>query len=82
VLRIETPESLIQVDSARNAGSMELALNGAFIGMMQWLTEEHGMDVKEAYLHFTANPDVRIHTYQFVTLAFYVVGVEFLKKYL
>jgi amidase len=61
---------------------MELALNGAFIGMMQWLTEEHGMDVKEAYLHFTANPDVRVHTYQFVTPAFYVVGVEFLKKYL
>lgn len=82
VLRIETPESLIQVDSARNAGSMERALNGAFIGMMRWLTEEHGMDQKEAYLHFTANPDVRIHTYQFVGPAFYVVGVEFLKKYL
>ncbi|QIN80098.1 hypothetical protein GBA65_17990 [Rubrobacter marinus] len=82
VLRIETAESLIQVDSARNAGSMERALNGAFIGMMQWLTEEHGMDGKEAYLHFTANPDVRIHTYQFVGPAFYVVGVEFLKKYL
>jgi amidase len=82
VLRIETPESLIQVDSARNAGSMERALNGAFIGMMRWLTEEHGMDQKEAYLHFTVNPDVRIHTYQFVGPAFYVVGVEFLKKYL
>jgi acetamidase/formamidase len=82
VLRIETPESLIQVDSARNTGSMERALNGAFIGMMRWLTEEYGMDQKEAYLHFTANPDVRIHTYQFVGPAFYVVGVEFLKKYL
>lgn len=82
VLRIETPESLIQVDSARNAGSMERALNGAFIGMMRWLVDEHGMDTKEAYLHFTANPDVRVHTYQFVGSAFYVVGVEFLKKYL
>ena len=82
VLRIETPKSLIQVESARNAGSMELALNGAFIGMMRWLTEEHAMDVKEAYLHFTANPEVRIHTYQFVTPAFYVTGVEFPKKYL
>jgi len=40
------------------------------------------MDQKEAYLHFTANPEVRIHTYQFVGPAFYVVGVEFLKKYL
>lgn len=82
VLRIENEESLIQVDSARNAGSMDRALNGAFIGMMQWLTEEYGMDTKEAYLHFTTNPDVTIHTYQFVGPAFYVVGVEFLKKYL
>jgi amidase len=82
VLRIETPDSLVQVDSARNAGSMERALNGAFIGMLRWLTEEHGMDQKEAYLHFSANPDVRIHTYQFVGPAFYVAGVEFPKEYL
>ena len=80
VLRIETPTSLIQVDSARRMGSMEQALNGAFIGMMQWLVEEHGMDSKEAYLHFTVNPDVVIHTYQFVGGFFYVVGVEFPKK--
>ncbi len=82
VLRIETSESLIQVNSARNAGSMERALNGAFIGMIRWLTDEHGMDVKEAYLQFSVNPEVRIHTYQFVGPAFYVVGVEFPKRYL
>jgi acetamidase/formamidase len=82
VLRIETPESLIQVDSSRNAGGWERALNGAFIGMMSWLTEDYRMDVKEAYLHFTVNPEVVIHTYQFVGGAFYVVGVKFLKKYL
>ena len=80
VLRIETPESFIQVDSARNTGSMERALNGAFIGMMRWLTDEHDMDVKEAYLQFSVNPDVRIHTYQFVGPRFYTVGVEFPKK--
>ena len=39
VLRIETPDSLIQVDSARRMGSMEQALNGAFMGMMQWLVD-------------------------------------------
>jgi amidase len=82
VLRIDAPESLIQVDSARNAGSIERALNGAFIGMMLWLCEEHGIDQKEAYLHFTVNPEVRIHTYQFVGPTFFVVGVEFPKKYL
>jgi amidase len=83
VLRIETPQSLIQVDSARNAGSMERALNGAFIGMMRWLTEEYGMDSKEAYLHFSVNPDVRIHTYQFIArVGAYVAGAEFPKRYL
>ena len=61
---------------------MERALNGAFIGMLRWLTEEHEMDQKEAYLHFSANPGVRIHTYQFVGPAFYVAGVEFPKEYL
>jgi predicted PurR-regulated permease PerM len=35
-----------------------------------------------SYTHFTANPDVRIHTYQFVGPAYYVVGVEFLKRHL
>jgi acetamidase/formamidase len=83
VLRIETPKSLIQVDSARNAGSIERALNGAFIGMMRWLTEEYGMDTKEAYLHFSVNPDVRINTYQFIgPVGAYAVGVQFPKEYL
>jgi hypothetical protein len=40
------------------------------------------MDVKEAYLQFSVNPEVVIHTYQFVGSAFYVVGDEFPKKYL
>lgn len=82
VLRIERPDSLIQVDSGRNAGGMEAALKGAFKGLMEWLTQGHGMNQREVYLHFTVNPDVRIHTYQFVGSAFYVVGVEFPKRYL
>lgn len=82
VMRIETPTSLIQVDSARNSGSMERALNNAFIGMMTWLVEDHGMDTREVYLQFSVNPYVVIHTYQFVGPAFYVVGVEFPKVYL
>ncbi len=82
VLRIETPTSLIQVDSGRNAGSMERALNGAFIGMMNWLTHDYGLDTKEVYVQLSVNPEIVIHTYQFVGPAFYVVGVEFPKKYL
>ena len=58
-------------------------MNGAFIGMMRWLTDEYEMDTKEAYLHFSVNPDVRIHTYQFIEkVGAYVVGVEFPKEHL
>lgn len=81
VCRIETPESLIQVDSMRNRGSMERALDGAFLGMAKWLVEDYRMDSREMYLHFTVNPEVIIHTYQFVS-GFFSVGVEFPKKYL
>jgi amidase len=80
VLRIETPTGLVQVDSARNAGSMERALHGAFTGMLAWLTEDFGLSPREAALHFSVNPGVIVHTYQFVGPAFYVVGVEFPKE--
>ena len=41
------------------------------------------MDTKEAYLHFSVNPDVRIHTYQFIArVGAYVAGVGFPKNYL
>jgi acetamidase/formamidase len=81
VCRIESPDSIIQVDTARNAGNMERALNGAFWGMADWLVKEHGLDSREVYLQFSVNPDVIVHTYQFVS-GFYTVGVEFPKKYL
>lgn len=82
VLRIETPTSLIQVDSSRNSGTPTAALTNAFIGMMKWLSEDYHIDTKEIYLHFSINPDVIIHTYQFIPPTYYVVGVEFPKKYL
>jgi acetamidase/formamidase len=81
VCRIEKPESLVQVDSGRNTGSPERALNACFLNMMRWLTTDYGMSKREAYLHMTANSEVRINVYQF-TLGFFVCGVEFPKKYL
>jgi amidase len=76
VCRIETPTSLIQVDAARHAGSLEGALNSCFEHMIGWLVEEHGMDSREAYLHMTANSEVRINVYQFC-LGLFTCGVEF-----
>jgi amidase len=79
ILRIEKPNSLVQVDGARNAGSMERALNSAFFNMMRWLIQDYGMSKREAYMHMTANSLVRCHVYQF-TLGFFVCGVEFPKQ--
>jgi amidase len=79
VCRIEKPDSLVQVDSARNAGSMEAALRNCFMNMMRWLVDGHGVDRREAYLHMTANSGVRINVYQFVS-PFFTCGVEFPKR--
>lgn len=81
VLRVEKPESLVQVDSARNAGGMESAMKNCFLNMMRWLIDDYGMDRREAYLHMTANSEVRINVYQFTT-GFFTCGVEFPKKHL
>jgi amidase len=77
--RIEKPNSLVQVDSARNAGSPERALDRCFLNMMNWLVEDYGMSQREAYLHMTANSLVRINLYQYTT-GFFTCGVEFPKQ--
>jgi amidase len=81
VMRIEKPNSIIQIDSASNSGTPTAALNNAFIYMMSWLVEEYNFSQRSAYIQMTANPDVRINVYQFVN-GFFVCGVEFPKKYL
>jgi amidase len=81
VCRIEKPDSIVQVDSARNAGGMEAALKSCFLNLMRWLVDDFGMDRREAYLHMTANSLVRAHVYQFTT-GFFTCGVEFPKRYL
>ena len=78
VCRIEKPDSLVQVDSARNAGSPEAALNGCFVNMIAWLAEDYGLSKREAYLHMTANSGVRAYVYQFC-LGLFTCGVEFPK---
>ena len=77
--RIDKPNSLVQVDSARNAGSPERALDRCFLNMMNWLVEDYGISQREAYLHMTANSLVRINIYQYTT-GFFTCGVEFPKQ--
>ncbi len=78
-LRIEKPNSLVQVESARNAGGRDRALTWVFINMIRWLVEDYGMSKREAVLHMTANSLVRTHIYQNTSGAF-CCGVEFPKS--
>ena len=77
-LRIETPNSIIQVDAGSHAGGRKEAIDDCFVGMMSWLVEDYGFGKREAYLHMTANSGVRINVYQ-CTGGFFVCGVEFPK---
>jgi len=79
--RIEKANSIVQLNSYR---PLEDAVMQSFLWMMEWLVTEYKMDKKEAYMHMSVNPDVRINVYQMVPLdrIQYTVGVEFPKKYL
>jgi amidase len=79
VCRIEKPNSLVQVDGARNSGGIDRALTNCFINMIRWLVDDYGMGQREAYLHMTANALVRINVYQY-TSGFFACGVEFPKR--
>lgn len=77
-LRVVTPNSLIQIN---NGKPLDSSIMQAIMWMMDWLTEEYSMDKKEACIHMSINPEVRLHVYQLVgNLA--TVGVEFPRKFL
>ena len=82
VMRIETPDSIIQVDTALHMGSHARALNSCFIGLMNWLIDEYGYGQQEAYIHMSTNSNVRINVYQFIDESFFTCGVEMPKDYL
>lgn len=77
-MRIETTDRLVQVDSARHAGTPQNAIENAFRGMLTWLVEDYGFPQRAAFLHMSINPDVECHVYQFIPDAGFVTcGVEF-----
>ena len=76
VFRIETDEHVIHVDSAKNAGTLEAAINGCFEATMEELVEDHGLDKREAYVLMSVNPAVTVRVYQFVHPGFATVGVK------
>jgi len=54
ICRIEKPQSLVQVDGARNSGGMDRALTNCFRNMIRWLVDDYGMNKREAYLQMSA----------------------------
>jgi len=79
--RLEKEDSIITLCSSR---PLEDAVTGAMLDMMEWMVTEYGIGQREAYMHLTVNPDVRVHVYQMVNtprMAF-TAGVEIPKTYL
>jgi amidase len=79
ICRIEKPQSLVQVDGARNSGGIDRALTNCFRNMIRWLVDDYGMNKREAYLQMSANSLVRVNVYQY-TSGMFTCGVEFPKR--
>lgn len=79
IVRIETEDSIIQIDSNTHAGTHKDALNAAFLGLMNWLIEDYGFSKAAAYVHMSTNSNVKCHVYQFID-GFFVCGVEIAKE--
>ncbi len=77
--RIETEHSLIALHISR---PLDHALTQAALLMVDWLSSEHGMSPRDAYLQISVNPMVRANVYQMLPqMALdYVAGVEFPKS--
>jgi acetamidase/formamidase len=82
VFRIENDETIIHVDSARNAGSPETALDNCFVAMVTELVNEYGFSEREAYVQMSLNPAITARVYQFVQPGFFTVGVKLDKEML
>ena len=80
-LRIEKPDTLIAVQSAR---PLEVAVDTATQHLMAWLVEEYEFTPTDAYCLVSTCPDFRINVYQMCDIAQlnYVAGAEIPRKYL
>ena len=80
-VRVEKEEALIGLWCAK---PLESAVRGAVSNLLDWMTDDFGMDVREAYLLIGTCPDFRINVYQMVDIPgmFYTVGAELPKRYI
>ena len=81
VFRIEDDDAIIHVDSAKNAGTLEDAVNNCFEAMMTELVDRHDLQKREAYVLMSVNPAITVRLYQFVHPGFATVGVKLDKAF-
>lgn len=81
VFRIEDEETIIHIDSVKNAGNPWHALNNCYLAMMEELVEEHGLGEREVYLQMSINPSITARVYQFVQPGFFTCGVKLQKSF-
>jgi len=77
--RIETEDSLIQLNSGR---PVERVLDEATIWLMGWLRNDYGLEKLECVDLLATCPGFKYNIYQSVPPDHYTVGAEMLKKYL
>ncbi len=79
--RVIKRDSVIQLNCSI---PLEAAVSQAMLWLMEWMVDEYKVPQKDAYLHTSINPDVRVRVYQMVKIGAlrYTVGVEIPKKYL
>jgi acetamidase/formamidase len=80
-VRIDKPESIVSIHANR---PLEVAVETATIGLMDWLIADYGFTPTDAYCLVSTCPDFRINVYQMCKLAklSFVAGAELPKRYL
>jgi acetamidase/formamidase len=80
-VRLAKPDSIVSLFCYR---PLEQAVESAIANLMAWMTEDYGVEARDAYIHITVNPDFRVNVYQMVRWDYiqYTVGAEIPTKYL
>jgi amidase len=80
-VRIDKPDSIISIHANR---PLEVAVETATIGLMDWLIADYGYTPTDAYCLVSTCPDFRINVYQMCKIGklSFVAGAEIPKKYI
>jgi acetamidase/formamidase len=80
-VRIDKPESIVSIHANR---PLEVAVESATIGLMDWLIADYGFTPTDAYCLVSTCPDFRINVYQMCKIGklSFVAGAELPKRFI